>query len=73
MIRSNLFRSALVLLVLLLGTHKFVQAQAGCVISGGSSGSGGCPSAPEIDPSLGASAAALLTGVVLVIRSRRRA
>jgi hypothetical protein len=69
MIRSNLFRSALVLLVLLLGTHKFVQAQAGCVISGGS---GGCPTAPEIDPSLGASAAALLTGVVLVIRSRRR-
>jgi LPXTG-motif cell wall-anchored protein len=68
MIRSNLFRSALALLILLLGTHTFVQAQTGCVVTSGNS----CASAPEIDPSLGASGVALLAGAVLVLRSRRR-
>jgi hypothetical protein len=54
-------------LALLLSLHTPAHAQGGCV----NGGSGGCSaSAPEVDPSLATGALTLLTGTVLLLRSR---
>ncbi len=58
-------RSMLIAVILFVTSHALAHAQGGCITSGG-----GC--APEIDPSLGTGGVALLSGVVLLMRSCRR-
>jgi len=60
-------RFALAAALLLAVLPGRAHAQGGCLTGG----SGGCPTAPEVDPSLAGSGLALLGGVVLVLRARR--
>ncbi len=70
LVQKSLLRSSLVVLTLMLGAYPHAHAQGGCATGG--VGCGSAPSAPEIDPSLGTGAIALLGGVVLLVRSRRK-
>ena len=56
-----------VLIPLALATTPRAQAQGGVVNSGS-----GSTSAPEIDPSMVGGGVALLGGIVMVLRSKRR-
>jgi|GEM_PF-6564670 len=60
------FRTLFMMAFLLVSAYAHAHAQDGCV----SSGSTGC--APEIDPSLATSGTALLAGLVLLVRGRRK-
>jgi hypothetical protein len=60
-------RTVLAVVLLSLGTSIHSYAQSGCA-----SGGNGCPTTPEIDPSMAGADLALLGGVALLIRSRRR-
>jgi hypothetical protein len=62
---STSVRSMLIAVILFVTSHALAHAQGGCITSGG-----GC--APEIDASLGTGGVALLSGVVLLMRSRPR-
>jgi MYXO-CTERM domain-containing protein len=66
--RFSIVRAVLVVPVLLT-LHIPARAQGGCVTGG----SGGCTSsAPEMDPGMVSGGLALLGGVMLVVRGRRR-
>ncbi len=67
--RSSLLTSVAVLTFLLVASPH-ARAQGGCDTGG--TGCGSTPSAPEIDPSLGTGAIALLGVSILLIRSRRK-
>jgi hypothetical protein len=56
---------AVALLSLCSSVHSY--AQSGCT-----SGGTGCPSTPEIDPSMAGADLALLGGAAMLIRSRRK-
>ncbi len=64
--RCNL-RLALAAALLLAVLSGRAHAQGGCLTGG----SGGCPTAPEMDPSLATGGLALLGGVVLVVKAQR--
>jgi hypothetical protein len=64
--RPKLVRSLFTVSLLLLTAFAHAHAQNGCVSSGSSS----C--APEIDPSLATSGTALIAGLALLIRGRRK-
>jgi MYXO-CTERM domain-containing protein len=55
------------LLIAALAIPSHARAQGGCI-----TGSAGCSSAPEIDPSLIGEGGALLAGIVLLLRARRK-
>ncbi len=59
-------RTLFMFAVLLLSAAAQAHAQGGCV----NSGAGAC--APEIDPTLATSSTALLAGLVLLVRGRRK-
>jgi hypothetical protein len=67
--RSSLLTSAAVLTFMLVA-FPHARAQGGCDTGG--TGCGSAASAPEIDPSLGTGAIALLGGAIFLVRSRRK-
>ena len=61
------FTAPLVFLLAALAVPVRAHAQGGCI-----SGSSGCTSTPEIDPSTIGEGGALLAGVALLLRTRKK-
>ena len=65
---KQLLRTTLALAILVFGAQAHSYAQGGC----DTGGSGGCPSTPEIDPTMASAGLVLLGGAALIIRSRSK-
>jgi hypothetical protein len=68
--RMSSLLSCTVALIVMFGAFAHSHAQSGCDTGG--TGCGSAASAPEIDPSLGTGAIALLGGAIFLVRSRRK-